>query len=110
EIAEAALMAGRLPDSIMRLILRVPSGIVRGLPDMATVGALIMISGGVGHAAVRGMNRLAPFSIDVLSRTEQIAIYTLTGIGLTAIGGLVLGMIGLFNPLALWLFLAVCAA
>lgn len=109
EVLEAAQMAGRLPDSIIRLLLHLPASIARGLPDIATVGALILVSGGVGHAAARGINRFAPFSIDMLSRTEQITIYTLTGMGLTAIGGLALGMIGLFNPLALWLFLAVCA-
>lgn len=110
EVAEAALMAGRLPDSIVRLILQLPATIARSVPDIVTVGALILVSGGIGHAAARGINRLMPFDIDVVSRAEQIAIYTLTGLGLTAIGGLALGMIGLFNPQALWLFLAVCAA
>jgi hypothetical protein len=110
EVAEAVLMAGWLPASAVRLILHLPASIARSLPDIITVGALILISGGTGHAAARRINRLMPFDIEVLSRTEQIAIYTMTGIGLIAIGGLALGMIGLFNPLALWLFLAVCAA
>ena len=109
EVAEAVLMAGWLPGSIVRLIRDFPASIARGLPDIVTVGALILISGGIGHAAARGIRRFMPFGIDGVSRTEQIAIYTLTGLGLTAIGALALGVAGLYNPLALWLFLAVCA-
>lgn len=110
EVTEAVMMAGWLPGSIVRLVINLPTSIVRGLPDVFTVGALIVISGGIGHATARGISRLFPFDIDALSRTEQLAIYTLTGFGLTSIGALVLGLLGLFNPLALWLFLAVCAA
>ncbi len=70
------------------------------LLDLLTVAALFVCAGGCGRAALARVD-LAP-----ISRAERVALEGGIGLGLIALGTLVLGLVGLFRPPLLWLLLA----
>jgi Dolichyl-phosphate-mannose-protein mannosyltransferase len=67
--------------------------------DLATVGLVAAIAGGLGR---RGL-----VLFDGISRVERVAMECGVGLGLISIIMLALGMIGLLNPLVLWVMIAV---
>ena len=66
------------------------------LLDLLTVGALFVIAGGIGRAA------LARNDLSRITRAERIALECGIGVGIVALAALIFGLIGLFRPLLLW--------
>ncbi len=69
------------------------------LIDALTAAALLVIGGGIGRAA------LARVDLSPVSRAERVALEGGIGLGLIALGALLLGLIGLFRPPLLWALL-----
>jgi hypothetical protein len=77
----------------------IPAGALRtggALLDALTVTAIVLVAGGVGAVLLRR------FSLEVLSRLEQAALETGIGFGALALGGAVIGLIGLYRVEVLW--------
>jgi 4-amino-4-deoxy-L-arabinose transferase-like glycosyltransferase len=77
--------------------------IVGGMLDLATAAALTVLSAGIG----RGL--LARLPMSHLSRLERLALAGLVGFGVVGLAALALGMVGLFNRVALWGLIALGA-
>ncbi|MBL8134166.1 MAG: hypothetical protein JNL42_20055, partial [Anaerolineae bacterium] len=71
--------------------------------DMLTAAALFLAAGAVGGW---GVERLRLRSTAALSRLEWLALETGVGLGALALPALLLGLVGLFQPLLLWGILA----
>lgn len=71
------------------------------LLDLSTVAALFAIAGGIGRTA------LARVDLAATGRAERIALEAGIGLGLVALGTLILGLLGLFRPPILWALLVV---
>lgn len=74
------------------------------LLDVGTAAVLFVLAGGLGRAALARLDR------SVLGRAERLALDMGVGLGLTGLGVLVLGLVGLFRPPLLWIILIVLSA
>jgi len=90
----SALLA--LPGLLVELAAAVPAALMRGAPDLLTVALLMLSAGAIGRLMLRRLD-LTP-----LSAAERAAFAPLVGLGLLSTVALLLGLVGLFQPLILW--------